>query len=93
MTGLLNRRRFMTEIPRRFGARPRAPRPSGLFDLDNFKPVNDQVTSAATTRSARGPRPAGLGPGEDLVARLGGDEFAVWLEGIERPPSRPRPIC
>lgn len=88
LTGLLNRRAFLDELPRRLGHLRRHNRHAALLyiDLDNFKLLNDLAGHAEgdsllksfayeTGRQCR----AG-----DLVARLGGDEFAIWLEEIDR---------
>jgi diguanylate cyclase (GGDEF)-like protein len=81
LTGLLNRRAFLTEIDAVVGRRPCA-----LFyiDLDGFKWLNDSnghdagddaLVSAAHRLSSA------VREG-DLVARLGGDEFAVCCPGL-----------
>jgi diguanylate cyclase (GGDEF)-like protein len=87
LTGLFNRRAFLEEIERRIERLDREGLPGTLMfaDLDNFKPINDQLghevgdqalcMTAALLRITV--RPA------DLVARLGGDEFALWLDGAD----------
>jgi diguanylate cyclase (GGDEF)-like protein len=83
LTGLVNRRRFDTELAREAAT---AGRYGGglaalLLDVDNFKRVNDSfghkagdelITSIATLLSERL-------RATDVLARLGGDEFAVLL--------------
>ena len=91
LTGLLNRRRFMAEVVRRFERAARSPVQGGAggalvyCDLDNFKQVNDthghERGDAAIREMAQILKNATRG--EDLVARLGGDEFALWLEGTD----------
>ena len=84
LTGLPNRRGFMTELRRRHAHALRTGRPAALLytDLDNFKLVNDthghQRGDAAlkawvevVSQRMRA---------SDVFARLGGDEFAAWLE-------------
>jgi diguanylate cyclase (GGDEF)-like protein len=87
LTGLLNRRAFLEEMERHAARQDRDDQPSTLMfaDLDNFKPVNDQLghetgddvlrqTSAILRRTFRP---------TDLIARLGGDEFAIWMDGAD----------
>ena len=87
LTGLLNRRAFLEELPRHIERLDREETPGTLIfaDLDNFKAVNDQLghevgdrvlcrTAALLRRTVRP---------TDLVARLGGDEFALWLNGAD----------
>ena len=88
LTGLLNRRAFQDELDRQIERLDRDGLPGTMLfaDLDNFKPVNDQlgheagdevlVCAAKLFRDAFRP--------SDLVARLGGDEFAVWLSGADQ---------
>jgi diguanylate cyclase (GGDEF)-like protein len=88
LTGLFNRRAFLEEIERRIERLDRDGQPGTLMfaDLDNFKPVNDQLghevgdqalcVTAALLRITVRP--------SDLVARLGGDEFALWLDGADQ---------
>lgn len=84
LTGLLNRRRFVTELGTRLAACQRNGEPGALVyvDLDNFKAVNDVLGhpagDAALKAVARTLRKALRA--NDLLARLGGDEFAIWLD-------------
>jgi diguanylate cyclase (GGDEF)-like protein len=82
LTGLPNRRAFLTDVPERLVLE----RTGALFllDLDRFKHVNDalghdvgdQLLVQVGKRFAAQLRP------NDLLARLGGDEFAVFLAGM-----------
>jgi diguanylate cyclase len=83
LTGLANRKAFDDRLKHLFDALPRS-RPAVLlmFDLDRFKPINDQHGHAAgdaMLRAVAAAASAHLRP-NDLVVRLGGDEFAVLLE-------------
>ncbi len=87
LTGLLNRRAFLEELPRHIDRLDRDDIPGTLMfaDLDHFKPVNDrlghevgdQLLRRAAELLRNTVRPT------DLVARLGGDEFALWLNGAD----------
>ncbi len=87
LTGLFNRRAFLEELPRHLDRLDREDECGTLMyvDLDNFKPVNDQlghdvgdqVLAAAAQMLRNLVRPT------DLVARLGGDEFALWMNGAD----------
>jgi diguanylate cyclase (GGDEF)-like protein len=87
LTGLFNRRAFLEELPRHLDRLDREDECGTLMyvDLDNFKPVNDQlghevgdqVLAAAAMMLRNLVRPT------DLVARLGGDEFALWMNGAD----------
>ena len=82
LSGLPNRRRFTEEM------RDRIRRAEGfvliLFDLDDFKlvndtfghPIGDSVLQTIARRASRHVR-----KGHDLLVRLGGDEFAILMEG------------
>lgn len=88
LTGLLNRRAFLTELEKRLTRHLR----NGLrgtliyFDLDNFKKVNDvrghQVGDEVLKHVADAARR--LMRGVDLASRIGGDEFLLWLEETDR---------
>lgn len=87
LTGLLNRRTFFAELPRRLERADGRGRAVAMayVDLDNFKAVNDihghQRGDLALKRVAdiilRN------STGDDLVARLGGDEFAICLTDMD----------
>jgi len=87
LTGLYNRRAFLEELPRHLDRLDREQQGGTLMyvDLDNFKPVNDQlghqigdqVLGLVAHMLRNLVRPT------DLVARLGGDEFAVWMNGAD----------
>lgn len=83
LTGLPNRRAFDRDLHRRMMS-SREPVVLALFDVDNFKGVNDTRGHAEGDRLlvalARAIEQS-LRPG-DLVARLGGDEFAVVMSGL-----------
>jgi len=83
LTGVMNRRGFF-EIGQRLLARAhfaKEPVALVLFDLDQFKYINDQfghaigdeVLSAFSRLASAQPRP------HDLFARIGGEEFVTLL--------------
>ena len=87
LTGLYNRRRFDEELDREIAESQRRSRQTGLlvFDLDGFKPVNDNfghqagdrvlVTLAETIgRVVRR---------HEMLFRFGGDEFAILVPDSE----------
>jgi diguanylate cyclase (GGDEF)-like protein/PAS domain S-box-containing protein len=85
LTGLPNRRMFMTELER---ALARAQRSGGVFavffmDLDRFKTVNDSLGHAAGDELLKvtATRLRGLMRDSDMLARLGGDEFVLLIDG------------
>lgn len=83
LTGLLNRRGFERRLEEALADWQKAGTPSALmvFDLDHFKPVNDQGGHALGDEMLR--RISQVLSWEvrssDHVARQGGDEFAVLL--------------
>jgi diguanylate cyclase (GGDEF)-like protein/PAS domain S-box-containing protein len=88
LTGLLNRRAFLEELPRHMARLDRDEEPGTLIfaDFDVFKLLNERLghdagdqalcTLAAILRATFRPT--------DLVARLGGDEFGVWMNGADQ---------
>ncbi|RUR32205.1 diguanylate cyclase [Vreelandella andesensis] len=83
LTGLLNRRGFERRLEEAFADFQKTSTPSALllFDLDHFKPVNDEGGHALGDEMLR--RIAQVVAWEvrrsDHVARQGGDEFGVLL--------------
>ncbi|WP_420452268.1 putative bifunctional diguanylate cyclase/phosphodiesterase [Ilumatobacter sp.] len=80
LTGLANRALFGRELADAIGAA--GGRVAVLcLDLDDFKPVNDQLGHPSGDRLLQvvARRLAATVRGDDLVARLGGDEFAILL--------------
>ena len=89
LTGIANRKsfdeRFAEEISRR--ARGTVPSCLLLWDIDNFKVINDSYGHRAGDRvlqSVAGCFTAAL-RASDFVARIGGEEFAVLLNGLRLP--------
>jgi diguanylate cyclase (GGDEF)-like protein len=86
LTGLANRGRFTAELRTAVGQARDSRRLAALFylDLDQFKPVNDELGHEAgdALLVAVAQRLRNSTRAEDLVARLGGDEFAVLVSGV-----------
>jgi diguanylate cyclase len=87
LTGIANRKffeeRFGLEIERR--SRGGTPSVMMLWDIDNFKTINDSYGHRAGDRvlqSVAGCFTAAL-RATDFVARIGGEEFAVLLIGLK----------
>ncbi len=83
LTGLWNRRKLMASLTEHFGlfARYRTPTSVLIFDIDNFKRINDEYghlagdkAIAATADVCRRELRA-----TDFPARLGGDEFVILM--------------
>ncbi len=88
LTGLANRRRWDQELVARMeqlrAADSAAVMGIVLFDLDFFKPLNDQLGHVAgdtTLRHVAHAMAANLAE-QHLAARIGGDEFGVLLSGL-----------
>ena len=83
LTGLSNRREFLTTVQNELRRMLRHARPAALFmlDLDHFKKLNDHyghdVGDRALVEAAKKVRL--LLRGHDVFARLGGEEFAGFL--------------
>jgi len=87
LTGVANRKffeeRFALEIARR--AQGGAPAVMLLWDIDNFKRINDSYGHRAGDRVLQSVAGCFTGAlrATDFVARIGGEEFAVLLIGLK----------
>ena len=85
LTGLPNRRSFLSESGREFARARRlgSSLAAAMIDFDDFKSINDQRGHAAGDAVLRafGAIVSEEARGEDIVARLGGDEFAALARG------------
>ena len=83
LTGLVNRRRFLEEVTRCLNESFRSRQTSALllYDLDNFKEINDTSGHAAGDALLRfvAEEIRARARKSDIVARLGGDEFGVLM--------------
>lgn len=83
LTGLPNRRLFMSEGTRLLALARRHHHPLSLMilDADHFKLINDRHGHAAGDAALRtlGAAPSDVLRSSDIFARLGGEEFAVLL--------------
>jgi diguanylate cyclase len=94
LTGIANRRYFDYTIQRWIAEHQKSEEPFvvALFDLDNFKQVNDsyghqigdQVLTATATEIGKGIRSS------DFLARYGGEEFVVLSSGMRLPEAQKR---
>jgi diguanylate cyclase len=87
LTGVANRKSFDERFAQEIARRARGGAPAGLllWDIDNFKNINDSYGHRAGDRvlqSVAGCFTAAL-RSTDFVARIGGEEFAVLLSGLE----------
>ncbi|BDY12124.1 putative bifunctional diguanylate cyclase/phosphodiesterase [Hydrogenimonas cancrithermarum] len=84
LTGLYNRRVFLDEFKRAvaLGERRNHKVALILFDIDNFKRINDSLGHKAGDRllDMIANRVEGVLRKTDLFARIGGDEFAIIVE-------------
>ena len=83
LTGLANRRRFLTQLETELARSRRSGSPLGLVlaDLDDFKQVNDRYGHEAGDRTLRAFAEILRDAVRDidLPVRLGGEEFAILL--------------
>jgi two-component system cell cycle response regulator len=83
LTGLHNRRYFHEMLAREVGRAHRYDRRLALiiFDLDDFKAINDRIGHLAgdTVLADTAERVRGALRSADIACRVGGDEFAVVL--------------
>jgi diguanylate cyclase len=87
LTGVANRKSFDERFAHEIARRAHGGAPAGLllWDIDNFKIINDSYGHRAGDRvlqSVAGCFTAAL-RSTDFVARIGGEEFAVLLSGLE----------
>jgi diguanylate cyclase len=87
LTGVANRKSFDERFAHEIARRAHGGAPAGLllWDIDNFKTINDSYGHRAGDRvlqSVAGCFTAAL-RSTDFVARIGGEEFAVLLSGLE----------
>ncbi|MGC1524288.1 MAG: GGDEF domain-containing protein, partial [Steroidobacteraceae bacterium] len=87
LTGVANRKSFDERFAQEIARRAQGGAPAGLllWDIDNFKVINDSYGHRAGDRvlqSVAGCFTAAL-RSTDFVARIGGEEFAVLLSGLE----------
>jgi diguanylate cyclase (GGDEF)-like protein len=87
LTGLANRRHFLEHLLLRVADAQRSGDPVSLaiFDIDHFKPINDQYGHAAGDAVLRA---IGLAckaavRTEDLIGRIGGEEFAMVMPATD----------
>src|SRR5690606_14811718 len=87
LTGIANRRAFLESASRSLKQRSRSPQPVSalLFDLDQFKSINDRFGHAAGDRVLRAFTDIAVTElrSTDLLGRLGGEEFGAVLFGAE----------
>lgn len=87
LTGLFNRRRFGEELTRQIRNTGGVGAGSALlvFDIDNFKYVNDALGHPAGDELIRtlASKLRSRIRRTDVIGRLGGDEFAVLLGGVD----------
>lgn len=87
LTGLPNRRLLFERLQQTLGTSTRTRQYAALmmFDLDNFKNINDHHGHAAGDRflCEAAHRLTDKVRAGDTVARLGGDEFVIVLEGLK----------
>jgi diguanylate cyclase len=85
LTGVANRKSFDERFAQEIASTPRADRPVAmlLWDIDNFKFINDSYGHRAGDRVLQSVAACFMAAvrGADFVARIGGEEFVVLLSG------------
>ncbi|WP_367025795.1 EAL domain-containing protein [Methylococcus sp. ANG] len=87
VTGLPNRQLFCERLLRAIAAHERDGNPVVLLflDIDNFKPINDNLGHLVGDKLLRAAaeRIRAAVRDSDIVARIGGDEFTILLNGAK----------
>ena len=85
LTGVANRKSFDERFAQEIARKPRAEQPLAmlLWDVDNFKFINDSYGHRAGDRVLQSVAACFMAAvrGGDFVARIGGEEFVVLLSG------------
>jgi diguanylate cyclase len=85
LTGVANRKSFDERFAQEVARKPRAEQPVAmlLWDVDNFKFINDSYGHRAGDRVLQSVAACFMAAvrGGDFVARIGGEEFVVLLSG------------
>lgn len=91
LTGIANRKSFEERFANEIAQQPRADLPVVmlLWDLDNFKTVNDSYGHRAGDRVLQSVAACFMAAvrGNDFVARIGGEEFVMLLSGTKIAPA------
>lgn len=84
LTGLSNKLATERKIKEYMGKNPDKQSMMFLFDIDNFKKINDTMGHAFGDEVLRslGTQIGGIFRASDIVGRVGGDEFMVFLKDI-----------
>ena len=87
LTGIANRKSFEERFAQEIAQKPRAPLAMVmlLWDLDNFKLINDSYGHRAGDRVLQSVASCFMAAvrGNDFVARIGGEEFVMLLSGAK----------
>ncbi|HKL48111.1 MAG TPA: diguanylate cyclase [Desulfuromonadales bacterium] len=92
LTGVFNRRYFMTELHREFEIACRRNRPLSLIsiDVDHFKEINDRYGHCQGDKALQHLMDTVSDHlrSEDILARVGGEEFVILCPMTDRPQAR-----